>query len=91
LVSHHEILLFSAFSAAALFALSVAAPVLAQEIPKYAPPPEMPADLAKLPTVVLMSMGGTIASRAADIGSTLTIMAAANASNLRIGSMICPN
>jgi L-asparaginase type II len=35
----------------------------AQEIPTYAPPPAMPADLAALPTVVLMSMGGTIASR----------------------------
>jgi L-asparaginase type II len=34
----------------------------AQEIPTYAPPP-MPEDGAALPTVVLMSMGGTIASR----------------------------
>jgi L-asparaginase len=36
--------------------------VSAQEIPRYAPPPTIdPA--AKLPTIVLMSMGGTIASR----------------------------
>jgi len=35
----------------------------AQEIPKYAPPPPMPAASVKLPHVVLMSMGGTIASR----------------------------
>lgn len=37
--------------------------VNAQEIPTYAPLPPMPAANAKLPTVVLMSMGGTIASR----------------------------
>lgn len=38
--------------------------VPAQEIPRYAPPPTMtPGMPAKLPTVVLMSMGGTIASR----------------------------
>ncbi len=37
--------------------------VQAQEIPTYAPMPDMPADKSKLPTVVLMSMGGTIASR----------------------------
>ncbi|SEP75734.1 glutamin-(asparagin-)ase [Solimonas aquatica] len=37
----------------------------AQEIPRYAPPPPMPAANARLPTVVLMSMGGTIASRGA--------------------------
>jgi L-asparaginase type II len=35
----------------------------AQEIPTHAPPPPMPAAGTKLPTVVLMSMGGTIASR----------------------------
>lgn len=35
----------------------------AQEIPTYAPPPPMPADTQALPTIVLMSMGGTIASR----------------------------
>jgi L-asparaginase type II len=39
------------------------APVPAQEIPTYAPPPPLPADTSKLPTVVVMSMGGTIASR----------------------------
>lgn len=33
------------------------------EIPTYAPPPPMPADAYKLPRVVLLSMGGTIASR----------------------------
>lgn len=42
--------------------LGVAAGVQAQEIPTYAPMPTLP-DKAKLPTVVLMSMGGTIASR----------------------------
>lgn len=35
----------------------------AQEIPTSAPPPPMPADTQALPTIVLMSMGGTIASR----------------------------
>ncbi|SHG94844.1 L-asparaginase [Hydrocarboniphaga daqingensis] len=35
----------------------------AQEIPTYAPPPPIPADTQALPTIVLMSMGGTIASR----------------------------
>lgn len=35
----------------------------AQEIPTYAPPPPKPADTQALPTIVLMSMGGTIASR----------------------------
>lgn len=35
----------------------------AQEIPAYAPPPPVSVDAAKLPRVVLMSMGGTIASR----------------------------
>jgi L-asparaginase type II len=44
-------------------ALPSIAPLGAQEIPKYAPPPSMPADVSKLPTVVIMSMGGTIASR----------------------------
>lgn len=38
-------------------------PAAAQEIPTYAPLPVMPAADVKLPTVVLMSMGGTIASR----------------------------
>lgn len=37
--------------------------VQAQEIPKYAPPPEVPADTSHLPHVVLMSMAGTIAGR----------------------------
>ena len=37
----------------------------AQEIPTYAPPPALP-DPSTLPTVVLMSMGGTIASRGGD-------------------------
>ncbi len=36
---------------------------VAQEVPTYAPPPAMPAADVKLPTIVLMSMGGTIASR----------------------------
>ena len=36
---------------------------LAQEIPTHAPLPPMPAAGTKLPTVVLVSMGGTIASR----------------------------
>ena len=36
---------------------------VAQEIPIYAPPPAIPAAEVKLPTIVLMSMGGTIASR----------------------------
>lgn len=44
---------------------ALAVPVLAQEVPTYAPPPEMPA-ADTLPTVVLMSMGGTIASRGGD-------------------------
>lgn len=35
----------------------------AQEIPRHAPPPAMPADVSQLPTIVLMSYGGTIASR----------------------------
>jgi len=37
--------------------------VSAQEIPAYAPPPAMPANAVNLPRIVLMSMGGTIASR----------------------------
>lgn len=49
-------------------ALSLAGALLcsaafAQEIPRHAPPPAMPADVSKLPTIVLMSYGGTIASR----------------------------
>ncbi|BET66719.1 asparaginase AnsZ [Opitutales bacterium ASA1] len=47
----------------ATLALVLALPAFAQEIPTYAPPPTMPADASKLPTIVLMSMGGTIASR----------------------------
>lgn len=46
---------------ALLAALAVTSISIAQEIP--ANPPPMPADLSALPTVVLMSMGGTIASR----------------------------
>jgi len=38
-------------------------PVSAAEIPTYAPLPPAPADAAALPTVVILSMGGTIASR----------------------------
>lgn len=49
----------------ALLGALLAFPLAAQEVPKYAPPPPMPAKTAKLPTVVLMSMGGTIASRGA--------------------------
>lgn len=41
----------------------VAPAAMAQEIPTYAPQPAMPAASVKLPTVVVMSMGGTIASR----------------------------
>lgn len=37
--------------------------VVAQEIPTYAPQPAMPGADVKLPNIVLMSMGGTIASR----------------------------
>lgn len=51
-------------TARAAWVLWLLCPVLwAQEIPTYAPPPPMPAQRADLPTVVLMSMGGTIASR----------------------------
>ena len=46
-----------------LFLFTTAPTLHAQEIPTYAPMPAMPADTSKLPTVVLMSMGGTIASR----------------------------
>lgn len=38
-------------------------PAIAQEIPRHAPPPDMPANVSTLPTIVLMSYGGTIASR----------------------------
>lgn len=38
-------------------------PATAAEIPTYAPMPPLPAAQTHLPTVVLMSMGGTIASR----------------------------
>ncbi len=49
---------------ASLIALALAtAPSFAQEIPTYASPPAMPSDATQLPHVVLMSMGGTIASR----------------------------
>ncbi|RYY01742.1 MAG: asparaginase [Gammaproteobacteria bacterium] len=44
--------------------LSVSLPALAQEIPTYAPQPAMPGADVKLPNIVLMSMGGTIASSA---------------------------
>lgn len=50
-------------SSLAAIVLALCLPAFAQEIPTYAPPPPMPADTAKLPHVVLMSMGGTIASR----------------------------
>src|SRR3954467_5259475 len=43
--------------------LSVCLPAIAQEIPTYAPQPAMPGADVKLPNIVLMSMGGTIASR----------------------------
>lgn len=43
-------------------ALLLPAGSFAQEIPQYSPPPPMP-EASNLPTVVLMSMGGTIASR----------------------------
>lgn len=49
------------YSTAAISLLGVTSAALAQEIPPN--PPAMPADTASLPTVVLMSMGGTIASR----------------------------
>ena len=49
---------------ASIVLMAACVPAFAQEIPKYAPPPAMPASSTKLPTVVLMSMGGTIASRA---------------------------
>ena len=52
----------SLFSAASLIAvLALTRGALAQEIP--ANPPPLPVDSTALPTVVLMSMGGTIASR----------------------------
>ena len=41
----------------------VCLPVFAQEVPTYAPQPAMPGADVKLPNIVLMSMGGTIASR----------------------------
>jgi len=43
--------------------LTLAFAASAQEIPRYAPAPPLPAATTKLPNVVLMSMGGTIASR----------------------------
>jgi len=43
--------------------LSVCLPATAQEVPTYAPQPAMPGPEVKLPNIVLMSMGGTIASR----------------------------
>lgn len=48
---------------ACVFTACLATQAIAQEIPTYAPMPPIPADESKLPTVVLMSMGGTIASR----------------------------
>lgn len=50
------------FRTAGAAMLVLCLPAMAQEIPKYAPPPAMPAAGTKLPHVVLMSMGGTIAS-----------------------------
>jgi L-asparaginase len=47
----------------AALVLSGCMPAFGQEIPTYAPPPAMPAADIKLPNIVLMSMGGTIASR----------------------------
>src|SRR3954469_21656260 len=59
-----ETMVRSGLRGAALIALAlVPLAVLAQEIPTYAPPPPAPADGTTLPNVVLMSMGGTIASR----------------------------
>ncbi len=53
-------------SAALLFcALSLGSLAPAQEIPTYAPLPPAPADASTLPRIVLVSMGGTIASRGA--------------------------
>lgn len=49
-----------------MLATLVASCSFAQEIPTYAPMPAIPADAANLPNVVLMSMGGTIASRGGD-------------------------
>jgi L-asparaginase type II len=46
-----------------LLLVAVAPVVQSQEIPSHAPLPPMPAAGVKLPTIVLMSMGGTIASR----------------------------
>lgn len=48
----------------AVVALLISVQGTAQEIPKYAPPPARHADASKLPHVVIMSVGGTIASRA---------------------------
>ncbi len=47
----------------AALVLSICLPAIAQEIPTYAPLPAMPGPNVKLPHVVIMSMGGTIASR----------------------------
>ncbi len=52
-----------AFIAATLAAAFASGALQAQEIPTHAPLPPMPAKGTKLPNVVLMSMGGTIASR----------------------------
>jgi L-asparaginase len=49
-----------------MLAALVASAAFAQEIPKHAAMPAIPADTSKLPNVVLMSMGGTIASRGGD-------------------------
>jgi L-asparaginase len=48
----------------AALVLSACLPAIAQEIPTYAPQPAMPGTDVKLPNIVLMSMGGTIASSA---------------------------
>ncbi len=56
----------SLITAALSASLLCAMPVLstsAAEIPTYAPPPAAPPAGTKLPTVVILSMGGTIASR----------------------------
>ncbi len=47
----------------AVLMFSVCLPAIAAEVPTYAPQPAMPAADVKLPNIVLMSMGGTIASR----------------------------
>lgn len=55
--------LFATALLTAGFALSAHTAAYAAEIPTYAPLPPAPPAGTKLPTVVIMSMGGTIASR----------------------------